>query len=367
MSSAPGQHLTKLVALAQERSSDKRRELLRDVSELFLDTSETPLDGGSRKVADDILVTLAQDMEASVKAELAERFADRDEAPVELVNNLAKDVIDIARPLLERSRVVRQETLVQSVRLHGAAHARVVAARDDVSEAVSEAIAETRDDNALVTLASNANARLSRVAMEHLVDHAETCRALHEPLVGRDELAPDLLNEMFFIVKGALRERILERNADLSPEALEEAFAAAQKRMEKKAKARPSDYDDAVRYVASKKLRKRLDNDLLIELLMKHDYTKFAVAFSELAGLTFEAAWRVVDSPSVEPLLISCRATGFSRDDFVRIAMVRPTTASRSETDSEALGDMYDAVDTSTAERVLRFVKLRESAASPAA
>ena len=365
--SSGGQNLTKLVALAQERSSDKRRELLRDISDLFLAPGDAALDGGSRMVADDILVTLAQDMEASVKAELAERFADHPEAPEALVNNLAKDVIAVARPLLQRSRIIRDDTLAESVRIHGASHARIVAARDDVNETVSEAIAATRDDDALVTLANNANARLSRSAMEHLVDHAEHCSALHEPLVGRPDIPPDLLNEMFYVVKEALRERILERNAQFSEDAINEAFAAAQERMTRRAHKRPPDFDDAMRYVASKRLRKRLDKDLLTELLMKRDYTKFAIAFSELTGLTFEAAWRAVDSPSVEPMLIACRATNFTRDDFVRIAMLRPTSESRAVTDSATLGEMFDALPVATAERVIRFVRLRENAASSAA
>jgi uncharacterized protein (DUF2336 family) len=354
-------HLTKLVELAQERSSEKRRELLRDMSELFLDSEDIRADDNARGVADDILTTLAREMEAGVKAELAEQFADHPDAPAELVNDLAKDVIEVARPLLERSQVVRQETLAETVRLHGASHARVVAGRDDVGEVVSEAIAETHDDEALVRLAHNENAQLSRMAMEHLVDHAENCEELHAPIVERNDVAPDLLNEMFFLVKKTLRDRILEKTSDIPPEQIEAAFAAAQARLARKSGAPPRDLEEAVKFVNAKKLRKKLNTDLLSELLLAGEQTKFLVAFADMTGLSYNAARRTLSSPSIDPLLVACRCVGFSRDDFVRIAMLRSTSQERGEADATVLGDIYDAVPIATAERVMRFVKLRKS------
>lgn len=359
MSTTTG-HLSRLAELAQERSSDKRRALLHDMSELFLESAEVRGDDASSAIVEDILITLAHDMEASVRAELAERFADHPDAPEDLVNDLARDVIEVARPLLARSTKVRDETLVESVRLHGASHARVIANRDEVSESVAEAVAETRDDEALVTLARNDAAQLSRAAMEHLVDHAETCPELHEPLVEHQAIDPDLLNELFFVVKTTLRERILERHDEFDPDTLEAAFAAAQERLERTSGAQPADYDDAVRYVAAKKLRRKLTHELLAELLLQGELTKFTVAFGDTVGLSYAAARRSVDSPSIDPLAIACRSAAFSRDDFVRIAMLRPTSAARQEADADLLGKIYESLPESAAQRVMRFVKLRD-------
>lgn len=359
-------HLTKLVELAHERSSDKRRELLHDMSALFLSSEDMRGDEAARGVAEDILQTLAHEVEAIVRAELAERFADHPDAPAELVNDLAKDVIEVARPVLARSRLVREETLVETVRLHGSSHARVVAGRDDVSEAVSEAITETGDDDALVTLAQNEHARLSRIAMERLVDHAEGCEALHEPLVERADIAPDLLNEMFFIVTETLRDRVLERGSQVPAEDLEAAFAAAHERLARKAGPTPRDLQDAIRYVNGKKLRKKLNADLLAELLVTGEHTKFIVAFGDLTGLGFAAARRAVENPSIDPLLIACRSAGFSRDDFVRVAMLRSTAGERGEADADVLGDIFEAVPPAAADRVMRFVKLKDTSRSAA-
>jgi uncharacterized protein (DUF2336 family) len=353
-------HLSKLVELAHERSSDKRRELLRQVSELFLGSDEVRGSSSSREITDDILVTLAQNMEASVRAELAERFADHPDAPADLVRDLALDVIEVARPLLARSNVVDDATLALSVRRHGGEHAQVVAARSELSESVAEAVAASHDDQALVTLAHNPGAKLSRTAIEHLVDHAEACPALHEPLVELPEMPPDLLNEMFFLVKEKLRARIVERNQSFDQATLEAAFAAAQQRLANKSGPKPRDYDDAVRYVSGKKLRRKLTFELLGELLVNGERTKFVVAFADMTGLQFIAAQRAIDNPSIDPIAIACRAAGFPKEDFVRVAMLRPTSAAREEADVDALGQLYEAVSVSAADRVMRFVKLRD-------
>jgi uncharacterized protein (DUF2336 family) len=299
-------------------------------------------------------------MEASVRAELAERFADMPDAPAALVNNLALDVIEVARPLLARSSALSDATLAQTVSRHGGEHARVVAGRSEVSEAVAEAIAASKDARALTTLAGNEGAKLSRAAMESLVDFAESCPDLHEPLVERPEMAPDLLNEMFVLVKERLRERILERQETFDQAAIDAAFEAAERRLARKGGAKPRDYADAVRYVAAKKLRRSLTHDLLAQLLMRGERTRFIVAFAEMTGLPFAAAQRAVSHPGIDPIAIACRAASFPWSDFIRIAMLRPTSAAREDADAETLGEIYDALSHSAADRVMRFVKLRD-------
>lgn len=365
--SATSGHLSKLVDLAQERSSEKRRELLHELSELFIDSPDLLGDEGARDVADDILVTLAHDMESSVRAALAEKFADSGDAPAGLVNDLARDVFAVARPLLERSSQVSEETLLHAVRAHGGDHASVVAARADVSAAVAEAVVDTKHDAALVALAGNARAELSRDTMEKLVDHAETCIPLHAPLVERKEIAPDLMNELFFVVEEKLRERIVERNAALDESQLEAAMSAVRNRMaRKKQPGLPSDYEDAMRFVTSKKLRKKLDTRLLAELSLNSETTKLTVAFADLASITYAAARRVLENPAVDPLAIACKSAQFSRDDFLRIATLRSTTAAREEADSDTLGRIYDDLSEQAASRVMRFVKLRDPGANAA-
>ena len=69
-----------LIALAREPSSERRRELLRGVTDLFFANG----DGASpteMSLFDDVLVQLTGDMEQAVRAELAEQVAAAGTAP----------------------------------------------------------------------------------------------------------------------------------------------------------------------------------------------------------------------------------------------------------------------------------------------
>src|ERR1700751_3763184 len=94
--------LTDLIDLAKETSSEKRRELLREVTDLFF-TRHAPSDPELRQF-DSVLTQLATDMEEAVRAELSGRFAGAEYAPRRLVFTLANDeAIAVAEPVLSRS------------------------------------------------------------------------------------------------------------------------------------------------------------------------------------------------------------------------------------------------------------------------
>ena len=82
---AVGARFTKLVELARAPSSEHRRDLLREVTDLFFDTADVRTSRETH-LFDDVLRTVARDMQQGVLAELAERFADSPDAPVQLMH-----------------------------------------------------------------------------------------------------------------------------------------------------------------------------------------------------------------------------------------------------------------------------------------
>jgi uncharacterized protein (DUF2336 family) len=193
-----------LIALAKEPSSQKRRELLREVTDLFFANPDHR--AGEMALFDDVMTQLAGEMEDAVRTELAERMAPAAQAPVKLVRGLAADEsIDVARPILEGSRALTDADLLAVARDRGQEHLQAISRRETVSPQVSEAIVERADDVTLGVLISNDGARLSRQAHEAVVDRAGSNPALHAAVVNRRALPIDLLNEMYFVVESQLR------------------------------------------------------------------------------------------------------------------------------------------------------------------
>ena len=105
-------NLTALVSLAEETSSDKRRELLRNVTDLFFEGHENHTES-EIDLFGDIMGTISCEMEAEIRKDISERMAHLEKAPKKLINDLARDELDVAAPVLEHSPIVDDDVLVE--------------------------------------------------------------------------------------------------------------------------------------------------------------------------------------------------------------------------------------------------------------
>jgi uncharacterized protein (DUF2336 family) len=355
-----------LIALAKEPSSDKRRELLREVTDLFFVNPDHA--GGELALFDDVLSQLAGEMEAAVRAELAHRMAPAAEPPARLVRRLAADeAIEVARPILEGSRALSDEDLMQVAKSHGQEHLQAISRRGAVSQAVTEAIVERADDETLGVLLRNEGAELSRQAHEAAIDRAEANPALHDAVVSRRSLPVDLLNEMYFVVEAKLRTKIMARNAQVDPEALEAALAAGRKRVASSDGALPPDYDAAERDVKSLLARKALTPKVLAAMLRARERTKFMLALAELAGIDFHTAQVILERREIDALAVVCKAADFERSLFLTFAVLVLDRDADAMGRAKEYGDLYSELPRESALRTLRFWRMRRQAPDLAA
>jgi len=333
--------LQDLIDLAKEPSSQKRRVLLREITDLFFVNPDHQ--AGEMLLFDVVLNQLAGDMEEAVRVELAQRMAAADPGPSRLLRGLAADpVIDVARPILEASSVLTDEDLVAVAERQGQEHLKAISRRAKVSETVSEVIVARADDDTLGVLLGNDGAALSRRAHETAVDRAGSNPALHAAVVNRRELPIDLLNEMYFMVEAKLRTKILERNATLDPTALDAALEAGRNRVATQDGALPADYAEAEADVRS-------------------------VALAELAGIDFHTARVILERRELDALAIVCRAADFERSLFLTFAVLVLDRDSDAMGRAKEYGDLYAELSRESAQRTLRFWKMRRQTADIAA
>lgn len=358
--------LSDLIALAEEPSSEKRRVLLRELTDLFFANPEHR--AGEMALFDDVLTQLAGDMEAAVRAELADRIAPAAEAPVKLVHSLAADeAIEVARPILESSRTLTDEDLLAVARGRGQEHLKAISRRENVSVVVSEAIVQRADDETLSVLIRNDGAALSRQAHETVVDRAGANPDLHAAVVNRSSLPMDLLNEMYFVVEAQLRQKILERNAEMDPVELDAALAAGRNRLAADDGALPPDYDEAERDVRSLVARKALTPKALASMLRNRESTRFMVALAELAGIDFHTARLILERRELDALAIVCKAADFERSLFLTFAVLVLDRDADAMGRAREYGELYTALPKELAQRTLRFWKMRRQTTDLAA
>ncbi|MDO9588628.1 MAG: DUF2336 domain-containing protein [Brevundimonas sp.] len=354
--------LPDLIALAEEGSSEKRRTLLRELTEHFFGSS-------ARTAAEDIhygavLASLAADMESVVRAELSARFAGAPDAPHALIRKLANDEAAVAGAVLATSPVLTDEDLLGVVRKHGQDHLRAVSARTTVSEAVSEVIVERGDDETLGTLLRNDGARLSRKSSEAAVQRARLNPALHEATVSRNTLPPDLLNEMYFVVEARLRTRILEQNARMDPALLESALAAGRARIATDDGALPADYAKCLAYVEELKAAGQLTPQMLARFLRSGGTTSFLIALAQLADIDFHTARQIVERRELDALAVVCKSADLDRALFLTYAVVLLNDDGEAMAKAHSYARMYAELTRDAALRTLRFWRIRRGAAA---
>ena len=356
---------SKLTDLARATDSDQRRELLREVTDLFFERR------GERSQAeaalfDDVLKLVAAEMQDGVLVELSEAFADAHDAPVGLLRDLANHSFAVASPVLMRSPVLDDQTLMQIVNYQSQSHIKSVAQRKNVSEAVSEAVVRFGDDHALDTLIRNEGARLSRTSMEAAVDRARRNEMLHRGIVGRNDLPLDLLNEMYFVVATDLRDKILERNATVDPKTLDAALSKARERMNKSVGALTAEARNAMAFIQSKKNSGELNARLLVSLYRESKVTHFLHGLAELTNIDHATAVDIIDRKDIDGLAMICRAANVERPLFVTLAVLA-FGGDDAMKRAEEFGKMYSDVPVEAAQRAIRFFKVRKAAEEQAA
>jgi len=352
--------LHELIELAREPSSERRRQLLREITDVFLVSPDAHADA-ELGLFDDVLSHLAGEMEEAVRAELAQRIAPEPKAPRRLVRKLAADSIVVATPILMTSKALSETDLVELAQTRGQEHLQAISQRPEVSEAVSEVIVERGDDRTLGVLLRNDGAMLSRQAHEAAIDRAAQNPELHEAVLDRDAVPIDLLNEMYFVVETQLRKKILERNAAVDPQELEAALAAGRKVVATRHGALPADYDESERVVRQMLAKKAITPPVLAGMLRNRETTKFMIALAELSGIDFNTARRILERRELDALAIVCKAAEFEKSLFLTFAVLVLDRDANAMGRAREYGELYAELPADSAQRTLRFWRMRRS------
>jgi uncharacterized protein (DUF2336 family) len=370
MESQAAPSLQDLIELAGEKSPEKRRVLLEEISDLFL-TSNGDANESEAELMGDIMHRLISDVEMSVRKNLSERLADIPDAPRDLITSLANDEIEVATPVLTRSGVLDDADLIEIVRHRSQEHMMAVARREAVSEAVSDALVDHGEEDVIETLLHNHNALISRRATSSLAAESKRVDKYQRPLLTRPDIPPTVAYDMFDWVSKALRQHILA-TYDLDESVIDEALADSKK-------AALGDEDEGEAVSEAEKLVQRLDSagqlteNFLVQTMRDGRIDVFITALARKCNIKARTARRIFFDRGEEGLAIACRASGFDRSTYASILMLKhkadESTKVMAATAVEKMLSTYSSLTEQNAQRVLRFWNIREgeTGASPAA
>ena len=344
----------RLFELARTKTRDGRESLYDAIAEMF-ERRGDELDHHERDLMADILARLSHDVEMSVRAALANRLSSKPDAPAELINMLANDEIQVAYKILSSSPVLRDTDLVEVVRHRTLQHQLAVAIRRDLTEDVSAALVETGNEDVIVTLLNNQDARISSTVLEYLAEESKRIDAYQKPLVRRPDLPSQLAEKMYAWVSAAVRKYIVE-NFEVDVHDLDDELSRS---MEDAIVSKPDEEEAAaVRLVEKLNDAGELTPEFVLKSLRQGQISLFELSFAKLTGLRPVLMRRIIYEPGGEALGIACRAIDIDRPTFLLIYRLsrRAQTdgASLSKTEVVTLSRFYDQTTREAAFLVLR-------------
>ena len=352
--------LDQLLSLARDKSAEGRKLLLDTVTDLFSEEGRV-LNEREHALMTDILCKLIRDVEMRVRRELSERLAQRENAPLEIVKLLANDEIEVARPVLVTSCVLRDVDLVEIVRHRTQQHQLSIAMRREVSEFVSEALVEAGNADVIKALLDNPNAQISEATLEYLVDESRRVDSYQEPLVRRSDLSPELARRMCLGVGAALRSYILD-NYDIDPTELDDLLEDVTTDTVQTLPlpdSRADEQDDAAGRLARRLAEEeRLTPDMLVKTLRQGEITLFEAMFAQMTRLRRRLMGRLIYEPGGEGLVIACRALQVDKPTFTSIFLLsrkgRPGDQMVDPRELSRVISLFDRVKPDAAQQVLR-------------
>ncbi|MEQ1608129.1 MAG: DUF2336 domain-containing protein [Hyphomonadaceae bacterium] len=346
-----------LLDLAKEGSSEKRRELLRQITDVFL-ADQPERTNRESELFDEIIGAVSADLETQVRIELAKKIAVSNVPVRRTARRLAMDVIEVAGPVLEHSRALSETDLIDVIKAKSQDHMMAVTKRPHIGENVSSALVAKGEDRVVASLLENPTARMNRETFQRVAERAEVSPILHAPFVRNAHVPLDLLNNIYLKVENNLRREIMRKFHGVSPTELEAALEASRNQLSSAYGAVPEDYQAAKDHVVALEKRGALQPPVLVQLLREGRRTAFLLTFAQLVDIEFGLGKRLIDAKDIDALAMLCRGAGFERGLFVTLC-ISLMNDDGGLSKAETYGQLYEQVPVAAAQRALRFWKVR--------
>ncbi len=350
--------IPELEEVIQSGSPERCANTLRRITNLFLEGAEK-YNEEQVSLFDDVLCQLVTEIESKARAELAQRLAPVNNAPVELVRHLAHDNdITVAGPVLQQSPRLNETDLVDIAETKSQAHLHAIARRQGIGELVTDVLVRRGDQDVARSVASNVTARLSNEAFSALVSRAEKDGILAENVGRRPDIPPYHFRQLLMRATEVVQRRLLASAGPETQAEIRRVLASISRELDQVAG--PCDFAPAQRTVLSLHKAGTLGEAQLLEFADARKVEETVATLSALCGVPIETVDRLTAGERPDPVLILCKAVGFGWPTARAIILARAGNKRVSEAMLEAAQANYDRLSPTTARRVLRFWQVRQ-------
>jgi uncharacterized protein (DUF2336 family) len=267
--------------------------------------------------------------------------------------------------VLSQSERLDDEALIETARNKSQAHLMAISARKTLSGAVTDVLILRGDDDVVQNTVNNPGAQFTERGYGRLVARAEGDDNLATCIGLRPSIPRHHYLKLLAKASATVRARLEAANPPLAGD-----VTAAVREATRRARSAPSAItrETAIAHALVKSLYEdgRLDEHQVAAFAEAGKFDETNAALAALANVPIVVAETMMVESRAEGVLILAKVSGISWSTVKAIINMRDDLSGMERADLEACRQTYERLRTSTAQQVLRFHRMQQTAA-PAA
>lgn len=246
-----------------------------------------------RLAAQKILRLLAQDAAVRVRAALVNALKASTLLPRDAALRLARDVDEIAVPLVSVSPVFTDDDLLEVLSFASTETQVALAGRPHLTERVTGAICSQAVEAAVAAACANDNAQIAEPSLKRALQRFPNSRAVATAMARRKSLPLSISQRLIELVEDDLRRQLVERH-EVQPDTARRLSTAARERVTVDLVDQAAESADLAAFAAHMNQRGRLTPSLILRALARGQMAFFEHAVAELSGVSPARTWLMV-------------------------------------------------------------------------
>jgi hypothetical protein len=344
-----------LMELATEQSPERRLELLRRLTDAYSEQTDQR-SSAAEYLLDEIVRGLLSKVSRFDRIQASVDLSKLPALPDVLVRTLATDSdFEVARPIVCDYRGLSEEILVDAAKSGSQECLSAIAARSVITPPVTDVVAKRGDQNAVRALAANKSAQFSSEGMETLISKAESDGVLQELIVSRTDLSIEAVGKLLPMISQELAARLGSKTIGVGGAVMRQHFTDWMRDRNKNVAVVDS-YIDGIRK-GDLKL-----NDVVIELIRSKRLLDTATVLAAMIFLDRHYTFNVLTKGNAQSTMLLLKSMQLSWPVVDSFLKLRRAKTGADDMEAPVERREYEAIDLATAQRIVRFMKVRRTA-----
>jgi uncharacterized protein (DUF2336 family) len=309
----------------------------------------------------EVVGRLADEIEVAARAQLSQRLARFDRAPINIIHKLAfDDSIEVAGPVLRESTRLEPYALVANACTKSQTHMLAISKRESIPERVTDELVTRGNQEVVNSVAQNNGARFSDFGFLHMIQRAEGDSILAEQLGLRKDIPRHVFQQLIAKASNDVKKRLELERPEMAQQ-IQSSVTDVAGALQSKFGPVSRSHFVAKRVVATQHKLGNLNESSISIYARSHRLDEVTIGLSLLCSLPGDVIERALLDKNREMLLIMAKALGFSWETTMALLFLGAKDHRITAQDLRDLESEYGRLNIETSQSVLAFYQSRKN------